>query len=161
MRTNVCGIRSECGTRGWDRRTPINRAVEFDEFAAILRRVPVDCTVLVQSADNDADTDYMLGVAERHPQIAAVVGIRNMIQDQPDPDWLLRPTSIGGLAVLEQVDVPFDVVSVLPRHLEYVPVLARRHPGLQMVIDRLSKPPRCSPAGTTRCGRHCRWSSTR
>ncbi len=37
--------------------------------------------------------------------------------------------------------MPFDVVSVLPRHLEHVPTLSERHPALRMVIDHLSKPP--------------------
>jgi L-fucono-1,5-lactonase len=37
--------------------------------------------------------------------------------------------------------VPFDVIAVLPRHLEHVPVLSERYPGLRMVLDHLSHPP--------------------
>ena len=41
-------------------------------------------------------------------------GIRTLIHDQPDPDWLLRPEVGEGLALLERTAVPFDVISVLP-----------------------------------------------
>jgi predicted TIM-barrel fold metal-dependent hydrolase len=42
---------------------------------------------------------------------------------------------------LERSGVPFDVISVLPRHLGHVPVLSERHPALRMVLDHLSHPP--------------------
>jgi L-fuconolactonase len=145
---------------------PINRPIGFDELRPELRQAGIDATVLVQSADNDDDTDLMLRTAEIHPEIAAivayvplarpdiaaerltvlrrnprVVGIRNLIHDIPDPDWLLRPDVDEGLGVLEDAGVTFDLVSVLPRHLEHVPTLSERHPRLKIVIDHLSKPP--------------------
>lgn len=143
-----------------------NRTFTFDEVAPHLDRAGVDSTVLVQSDDTDADTDLMLEVADRHPRVAAVVGyvpldrparaaerlaelredprvvgIRNLIHDLPDPDWILRPDVDEGLGVLEQAGVTFDYVAVLPRHLEHVPTLSERHPGLRLVIDHLAKPP--------------------
>jgi L-fuconolactonase len=145
---------------------PINRAIEFEELAPLLAATGVERTVLVQSADNAADTDYMFEVAAAHPEIAAVVGwvplddpdaaarrlpdlranpvfagIRNLVHTKPDPDWLLRPDVDASLGILAAADVPFDVVSVLPRHLEHIPTLSNRHPDLRMVIDHLSKPP--------------------
>ena len=145
---------------------PINRAIEFDDLAPLLTATGVDRTVLVQSADNQADTDYMFEVAAAHPEVAAVVGwvplddpgivaerlpamranpsfvgIRNLIHTRDDSDWLLRPDVDESLGLLAANDVPFDVVSVLPRHLEHVPTISERHPGLRMVIDHLSKPP--------------------
>lgn len=145
---------------------PINRAIEFPELEPLLAATGVDRTVLVQAADNAADTEYMFEVAAAHPQIAGVVawvpldepsavadslallranpmfvGIRNLIHTRPDPDWLLRPDVDESLGILAAHDVPFDVVSVLPRHLEHVPTLSEHHPQLRMVIDHLSKPP--------------------
>lgn len=144
----------------------INRNIEFEDLEPILVRNGIDQTVLVQAADSDADTDYLLEVAERHDRVAgvvvyvplhlpaeaaarlellqplpAVVGVRNLIHDQPDPDWLLRPDVGESLGLLEERRVPFDVVSVLPRHLQHVPALSERYPQLRMVIDHLSKPP--------------------
>ena len=145
---------------------PINRAIEFPDLAPLLAATGVERTVLVQSADNTADTDYMFEVAAAHPEIAAVVGwvplddpettatrlpelranpvfagIRNLIHTKPDPDWLLRADVDASLGILAAAGVPFDVVSVLPRHLEHVPSLSNRHPDLLMVIDHMSKPP--------------------
>lgn len=145
---------------------PINRSIEFGDLAPLLDATGVERTVLVQSADNQADTEYMFEVAAAHPEIAAVVGwvpldhpgivaerlpalranpafvgIRNLIHTRDDPDWLLRPDVDESLGLLAANDVPFDVVSVLPRHLEHVPTISERHPGLRMVIDHLSKPP--------------------
>jgi L-fuconolactonase len=145
---------------------PLTRTITFAEVAPRLRAARVEKVVLVQAADNDDDTDFMLEVAAANPEIVGVVayvplhepaeaarrltelrgnplvvGIRNLVHDRPDPDWLLRPDVDEGLALLEELDVPFDLVGVLPRHLEIVPILSERHPRLRMVIDHLNKPP--------------------
>lgn len=145
---------------------PINRTMEFEELRPHLRRAGIGATILVQSADNPEDTDYMLDVAAAHDEVVAVVayvpldrpaeaaaqldrlrqsphvvGVRNLIHEQPDPDWVLRPEVDEGLTLLEQVGMTFDLVSVLPRHLEHISTLGERHPGLRIVIDHLSKPP--------------------
>jgi L-fuconolactonase len=133
-------------------------------------KLAVGATVLVQSADDWADTEYMFEVANAHKEIAGVVawvplddarcadallgrlaeqprfcGIRNLIHDRDDPDWVLRPDVSEGLALLEDANVPFDFVAVLPRHLEHVPVLSQRFPRLRLVIDHLAKPPVGAP----------------
>jgi L-fuconolactonase len=144
----------------------LNRPFGFDDFRSRALAAGVDRAVLVQADDASADTEMMFEVADAHQEIAGVVawvpldrpdeaaaslrelrarpkfaGIRTLIHDQPDPDWLLRPEVGEGLALLEEQDVPFDVISVLPRHLSHVPVLSRRYPGLRMVLDHLSHPP--------------------
>ncbi|SEH00726.1 L-fuconolactonase [Nonomuraea solani] len=145
---------------------PIFRTFEPAELVPQLAAAGVDRTVLVQSMDSYADTDAMLAQADAHDFVGAVVGwvplhrpeeaaealeryrrhprfagIRHLIHDEPDPDWVLRDTVIEGLRSLAAAGLPFDVVAVLPRHLEHVPVLAERVPGLRMVIDHLAKPP--------------------
>ena len=144
----------------------INRTFGFEDFRVRAEAAGVDRAVLVQADDSAADTEAMFEVAAAHPEIAGVVawvpldrpdeaaarldelrrrpgfaGIRNLIHDQPDPDWLLRPEVGEGLALLEPRGVPFDVISVLPRHLSHVPVLSERYPALRMVLDHLSHPP--------------------
>jgi L-fuconolactonase len=144
----------------------INRTFGFEDFRSLAARAGVGRAVLVQADDSAADTEAMFEVAAAHPEIAGVVawvpldrpdeaaarldqlgqrpgfaGIRTLIHDQPDPDWLLRPPVGEGLALLEQRGIPFDVISVLPRHLSYVPVLSERYPSLRMVLDHLSHPP--------------------
>jgi L-fuconolactonase len=145
---------------------PIDVTMTFEELKPQLAAAGVDATVLVQSADNDDDTQLMLDVATSNPEIVAVVayaplerptevaahldrfrgnglivGIRNLIHNIPDPQWLLRPEVNESLGLLEAAGLTFDLVSVLPEHLALVPTLVERHPSLRIVIDHLSKPP--------------------
>jgi L-fuconolactonase len=151
----------------------INRTFGFEDFRVRAEAAGVNRAVLVQADDSAADTEAMFEVAAAHPEIVGVVawvpldrpdeaaarldelhkrpgfaGIRNLIHDQPDPDWLLRPEVGEGLALLERSGVPFDVIAVLPRHLSHVPVLSERYPALRMVLDHLSHPP-LGGAGTS------------
>jgi L-fuconolactonase len=145
---------------------PIDRTITIDELKPSLRAAGVDGTVLVQSADNAEDTALMFDVAAANPDVLGVVGyvplgrpaeaahaldqlrtnplfvgVRNLIHDLPDPDWLLRPEVDESLGLLEQAGIPFDLVAVLPRHLELVPIISERHPGLSIVLDHLGHPP--------------------
>lgn len=144
---------------------PINRPISFDELRPALARVGVTGTVLVQSADNSADTDLMIECAARNPEILAVVayapldrpaeaapeieryaddrrvvGVRTLIHNQADPDWLLRPPVQDGLGLLDQAGLSFDVVATLPHHLEAALVTADRYPSLPLILDHLGHP---------------------
>jgi L-fuconolactonase len=146
---------------------PIYRTFEPAELVPQLRAAGVDRTVLVQSADSFADTDAMLTNAAAHDWIGAVVGwvpledapaaaralderylanpwfkgVRHLNHEEPDPDWLVRPSVIEGLRVLEQRRLVYEVVAVYPLHLRHVPALARVLPDLTIVTDHLAKPP--------------------
>ncbi|MGR0319746.1 amidohydrolase family protein [Agromyces sp. ZXT2-3] len=142
------------------------RSIGMDEVLPSFAATGVTGTVLVQSADDDEDTDLMFEVAADQPLVVGVVGyvplheperaaerleelrrrpqfrgIRNLIHDRPDPRWLLRSDVDAGLGVLEAAGVPFDVVGVLPEHLETVLEVSARHPELDLVLDHLNKPP--------------------
>lgn len=144
----------------------IARPFVVDDALPLLAAAGTDRVVLVQAADHRADTEAMLAVARAHPVVAGVVawvpladpgraatdleelqreaafvGVRNLTHDQPDPDHLLREDVGETLSLLAAADVPVDVVAVLPRHLELLPVLSERHPELRMVLDHLGRPP--------------------
>lgn len=144
----------------------LDRHFGFDDLAPYLHASGVDATVLVQSEDDEADNELMMDIASRHSEIAGIVawgplddppeldtmiarlrtsgklvGIRVLIHNRPDPDWIVRRDVQEGLGVLEQQGLTFDVVAVLARHLEHVPVIAERFPSLRLVIDHLAKPP--------------------
>lgn len=145
---------------------PLFRTFEPAELEPQLARAGVTATVVVQAMDSYEDTDAMLAQAESLPWIAGVVGwvplsrpteaeaalerytrnkyfrgVRHLIHEEADPDWLLQDSVRDGLTLLAERGLTFDVVSVLPRHLEHVPTISERVPGLRMVIDHLSKPP--------------------
>ncbi|MFF2390590.1 amidohydrolase family protein [Agromyces sp. NPDC058104] len=142
------------------------RNFEMHDIAPEFASTGVTGTVLVQSADNDDDTEHMFKVAETQPIVLGIVGyiplheperaaarlaelaqrplfcgVRNLIHDRPDPRWLQRRDVDEGLGLVERAGVPFDVVGVLPEHLEAVLAISERHPDLDIVIDHLNKPP--------------------
>jgi L-fuconolactonase len=157
------------GEYGWLEGTPqvLRRTYAQTDVLPLMRAHDVSHAVLVQADDTPGDTARMLEVAERHPDaIAGVVGwvdltdrraadtaldrlqarscfcgVRHLIHDEPDPDWILQPAALEGLALLAERGVPFDVVAVLPRHLEHVATIARRLPDLRLIVDHLAKPP--------------------
>lgn len=144
----------------------LNRSYAIDEVEAERVAAGVTGAILVQAADTRCDTDRMLAAADTHPFVAGVVGwvdllrgeavleeaeamagdprvvgIRHLIHNEPDPDWVVQPAVLDALRMLSRVGLAFDVVAVLPRHLEHVPALAAAIPDLTLVIDHLAKPP--------------------
>lgn len=123
----------------------------------------IDRTVLVQAAATVNETEYMLGLADATPHIAGVVGwvdferpedraalerlaahpkflgVRPMIQDIEDVDWMLRPDVQWGFEAVTELGLCFDALG-FPRHLENFNTLLRRHPKMRVVIDHCMKP---------------------
>lgn len=145
---------------------PLFRSFSESELEPQLAAAGVDKTVLVQAANSAADTDAMFEVADRWSRVAGVVGwvpldrpdaageeltrlkgrekfvgVRHLNHDEPDPDWLIKPEVHESLELVAAAGLTFDVVAVLPRHLELVSTLAEQHPNLLLVIDHLAKPP--------------------
>jgi L-fuconolactonase len=136
-----------------------------DHLEPLLRESAVSKTVVVQVLNSDAETVWMAQLAERYPTIAGVVGwvnlrqspeslktdldevtasgrivgIRHLVHEESDDDWLIRRDVLEGLAVLEDAGVPFDLL-LRPHHLRHVPTLSDRLPKLRMVIDHIAKP---------------------
>jgi L-fuconolactonase len=145
---------------------PIDVSLGLDDVRVGLRAAGVDGVVLVQAADNLEDTQTMFAVADSAPEVAGVVawarlddpgqtdtriadlrahprfvGIRVLIHDLADRDWIVRPEQRASLAVLAAHRIPFDYVTAEPSALRHVPTICERHPDLRLVIDHLGKPP--------------------
>lgn len=143
----------------------INRTMTFDELAPTLAARAITGSVLVQAADNAADTEVMLDAARQHPEIVAVVawaplddperlparleqlaahpvvrGIRNLFHTRPR-EWATSPAVDRGLGLLAASGLPLDFVTGDPTALADLPGMGERHPGLRIVIDHLGKPP--------------------
>ena len=158
--------RVERGDYGW--LTP-DRADLFRDFGPedlrpILARHGIDRTVLVQAAPTVAETEFLLEIAAATPFVAGVVGwadfeapdaadliarlaknplligLRPMVQDIADDDWLLRPELDPALRSLVAHGLVLDALT-LPRHLSRLLVVLDRHPDLMVVVDHGSKPP--------------------
>jgi len=144
---------------------PIYRTIEAPELEPLLQAAGIDQTVIVQAMNSYEDTDYMLHTASQYDWVAGVVGwvpldrpdeaakkleqysrnpvfkgVRHLIHEEKDPDWVVQDKVIEGLKVLAGFGLTFDVVAVFPNHLKHVPTLAEKVPELRMVIDHLAKP---------------------
>ncbi|MBM3525627.1 MAG: hypothetical protein FJX57_21980, partial [Alphaproteobacteria bacterium] len=144
----------------------LDRTYTLDEVETVRREAGVDGGILVQAANDRRDTELMLEAMSEHSWILGVVGwldlmrgarveetaaelssmgrvvgIRHLIHNEADPDWIVRPGVLEGLRTIAGFGLAYDIVSVLPRHLEHVPTVARAAPDLRLVIDHLSKPP--------------------
>ncbi|MCV6605899.1 MAG: amidohydrolase family protein [Porticoccaceae bacterium] len=133
------------------------------DLAPLLAAAGVEKTVLVQAADSEAETHFMLQLAEQTDFIAGVVGwvdmaaddaaerigqlaknpyfkgIRPMIQDIADDDWMLRPALNSAFQALLDHDLSFDAL-VLPKHLPNLLTLLKCYPRLRTVVDHAAKP---------------------
>ncbi len=133
------------------------------DLAPLLEARRVDATVLVQAAATVEETEYMLGLADATPNVAGVVGwvdfeqpghrahlerlaghpkfkgVRPMIQDIPDVDWMLREDVQWGYAALEELDLSFDALG-FPRHLANFLTILTRYPQMRTVVDHCMKP---------------------
>ncbi|WP_300598180.1 amidohydrolase family protein [Niabella sp.] len=89
-----------------------------------------------------ADTDRTAQLLEqRLLNDAYFVGVRHLIHDEKDPQWLLQPVVIESLKILAAHNIPYDVVGVLPEHIETIIKVTELVPGLRMVFDHLNAPP--------------------
>ena len=142
---------------------PLYRDFMPDDLAPHLSQHGIDATILVQAAPTIAETEFLLEIADTTPFVLGVVGwvdfaaptaandiarlarnpklvgLRPMIQDISDDDWMLRPDIAPAFEALIDADLTFDAL-VLPRHLSQLRHLLSRLPNLRTVIDHGAKP---------------------
>lgn len=133
------------------------------DLAPDLAACGIDGTVLVQAAPHLEETEYMLGLADATDHVRAVIGwidfedptarraldrlaghpkfrgIRPMIQDIPDPDWMLRDDIAWAFAACAECDLCFEALG-FPEHIANFGRVAARHPDLRIVYDHGMKP---------------------
>ena len=153
------------GDYGWltPELAPIYRDFTPADLAPMLEAAGIEGTVLVQAAPTVAETRFLLTIAaecdfvrgvvgwvdfeapDAAEQISALaeddqlVGLRPMIQDIADPEWILRRNLGPAFEAMTVAGLTFDALT-LPRHLKNLLERLKRHPGLRVVIDHGSKP---------------------
>ncbi|MEM6430719.1 MAG: amidohydrolase family protein [Deinococcota bacterium] len=145
---------------------PLYRTYSPQELEPQLKKAGVQQTVLVQSANSYDDTRYMLQKADEFSWIAGVVGwvplwnpreaevmldrfmqhpkfkgVRHLIHEEQDANWLQQARVVDGLKLLAERKLTFDAVPVLTEQFANIAVIAEKIPDLNIVIDHLAKPP--------------------
>ena len=141
----------------------LNRPYAPQDLAPVLARHGIEGTILVQAAATAHETEYMLGLADASPMIKGVVGwidfedegqlghlkrlaahpkflgVRPMIQDIPDIDWMLRDDVQWAYRALIDLDLTFDALG-FPAHLPNFITLIKRYSEMRVVYDHCMKP---------------------
>ncbi len=145
---------------------PIRRAFTEDDLAAAAGPYGIRQTVVVQAVPDLDETRELLALTARSPLVAAVVGwaeltdpaiadvlddllgspggdrlvgIRAMVQDEPDPDWLRRPDVGRGLRAVAAAGLVYELL-VRPPQLAAAVAVLPDHPELAVVLDHGGKP---------------------
>jgi L-fuconolactonase len=142
---------------------PIYRDFALSDLAPQLAAAGIEGTILVQAAPTEAETMFLLDIAEAAEVVRGVVGwtdfdapdgaariaalsarkllvgLRPMVQDIDDDDWLLRPALAPLLAAMAKAGLVFDAL-VKPRQLSRLLQVVDRHPDLTFVLDHGGKP---------------------
>jgi L-fuconolactonase len=144
----------------------LRRSFSLDDFRPDLAANHVDRTVVVQTVGVEEETPELLSLAENSPEIAGVVGwvdlcavnvadqlaalrqrpggtylvgVRHLVQDEPDPYWLCRPEVHRGLRAVGDAGLVYDLLVrhyQLPAAIETVAALGE----VRFVLDHGAKP---------------------
>ena len=67
------------------------------------------------------------------------VGVRHVVQDEADDEFMLRPAFLRGLGRLKQFNLTYDLLA-FPKHLTVARKVVEKFPQQKFVLDHLSKP---------------------
>lgn len=133
-----------------------------DDAAPLLRAAGIDGVVAVQADQSEAETDFLLALAEGHPFIKGVVGwvdlratdlVERLVRWQQSPrlkgfrhiaqaeadDFLAGDDIARGVAILGEHDYSYDILVYAPQLPAAVQLVART-PGVRFILDHCAKP---------------------
>ena len=128
-----------------------------------IRAAGGDGVVSVQARQTPGETEWLLSLAEQSPFIRGVVGwvpladpaveahldrfsrhaklkaVRHVVQDEPDPDFILGEAFNRGVSRLKAYRLVYDIL-IFERHLPQTLAFVDRHPEQVFVLDHIAKP---------------------
>jgi len=143
---------------------PIRRDFLPPDLAPLLHAAGLNGCVAVQAQQTVAEARWLLALADAHPFIRGVVGwvdlqsnrveeqlaelarhprfvgVRHVVQDEPDDNFMLRPAFQRGIGKLQQFNLAYDIL-VFPKQLPAAIRLVANFPEQRFVLDHIAKPP--------------------
>jgi L-fuconolactonase len=134
-----------------------------DQLETELSSIGFDGSVAVQARQSLAETQWLLNLAEQHSFIKGVigwvdlcspdleeqiskfagnqkmVGIRHVIHDEQDENFMLRKSFLRGIATLKKFGLTYDIL-VFPRHLANAIQFVNQFPEQVFILDHIAKP---------------------
>lgn len=143
--------------------SPLQRDWVPADLAALQQPLGFDGSIAVQARQSLAESRWLLELADADPRIKGVVGwvdlqseqvgeqlaefarhprfvgVRHVVQDEPDDNFMLRPAFVRGIGALQDFGLTYDLL-IFPKHLPAAIELVRRFPGQPFVLDHIAKP---------------------
>lgn len=151
---------------GWmgDNMSVIKRDFLPIDLLPELQNLGFDGSVAVQARQNMEETNWLLQLADENPYIKGVVGwlnlqlenvendirifaqhpkavgVRHVIHDEEDIDFMLRTEFIRGVRILEKYNLSYDIL-IFPKHLPNTIRFVQEFSGKQIfIVDHIAKP---------------------
>jgi L-fuconolactonase len=142
---------------------PIYRDFGAAEMRPLAEAAGIGQRILVQAAPTEAETDFLLNQGREDKAVAGVVGwvdlstvesaaslerlaknplfkgVRPMLQDLDDPDWIATSPHPEAIAALKRLGLRFDAL-VMPQHLQALKRFVDANSELAVIIDHAAKP---------------------
>jgi L-fuconolactonase len=142
---------------------PLYRNFLPDDLIRTVRSFCISGTVVVQAHQSVEETHWLLDLSQQTDLIRGVVGwvdlkdpdlqktleelkgnqkfkgVRHVIQDEPDVNWMLQPEVMRGLKMLHEARLTYDLL-VKPHQLENALRLVDRLPEMPIIVDHIAKP---------------------
>ncbi|WP_019668275.1 amidohydrolase family protein [Eudoraea adriatica] len=133
------------------------------DLGPILKNNGVDGCVAVQADQSERETEFLLELAGENEFIKGVVGwvdlktegvskrlahysqneklkgVRHIVQEEPDPEFMLRKDFQNGIRHLAEFGLTYDIL-VYPNQLAAAVLLSRAFPEQKFVLDHIAKP---------------------
>ena len=152
-------------THDWigDDMASIRRDFMPADLAPVLKENGIDGCIAVQADQTEAETEFLLELADAHSFIKGVVGwidlqapeisgklqqwcahpkfkgVRHILQGEQQRDLMLKPSFLHGIGQLAALGITYDIL-IFPDQLQFIPEFVSRFPDVNFVIDHIAKP---------------------
>jgi L-fuconolactonase len=134
-----------------------------EDLEPLLKSIGLDGCIAVQARQTLEETRWLLELAEKRAFIKGVVGwvdlcsadlprqletfathpkfvgVRHIVQDEPDDEFILRSEFMNGITQLRRFDLTYDLL-LYPKHLRVAAQLVQKFPEQPFVLDHIGKP---------------------
>ncbi|NAZ76453.1 amidohydrolase family protein [Kineococcus sp. T13] len=119
----------------------VQSVARLDETRRLLATAAADALLagVVGWVDLTGDVLAQLDELRSGPGGHLLVGVRHLVQDEPDPGWSLREDVRRGLRAVAAEGLAFDLLVRAPQRAAATAAV-RRVPGLRVVLDHAGKP---------------------
>ncbi len=142
---------------------PIRRDFVPPDLQPLLSKAGLDGSIAVQARQTLEESHWLLELADHHSLVKGIVGwvdlrsdrveeqlaqfashpkfvgVRHVVQDEPDDGFMLRPDFLHGIGRLKPFNLTYDIL-IYPKQLPAAIRLVEKFSDQFFVLDHLAKP---------------------